>query len=163
MCCQISRQFVVFKKNSQLKKDLQELLVSFLFFLMYYSYHASLFCPSSSQWTCQFCTFVNTKPSTACEMCGLSCKDSAGASLPQSLQQVPSTARAQPPPPPGVKPQPKPRVNVEMNRQKRMRDDGLALIHQIRVKHLQQPHPEGIHHPFIMHPWKPVIWECLLY
>lgn len=64
-------------------------------------------------------------------MCGLSCKDSAAVSLPQSLHQtapVPKEA-----PRPEVKPQPKPRVNMELNRQKKMMEDGLALIQQIRV------------------------------
>lgn len=80
---------------------------------------------------CRFCTFVNTKLSTVCEMCNLSCKDSTGVSLPQSLQQTPTSAKDQPLP--GSRPQPKPRINVELKRQKTMREDGLSLIHQIRV------------------------------
>lgn len=86
---------------------------------------------SLSQWMCQFCTFVNTKPAVVCEMCNLSGKDSSGVSLPQSLQQTPSIAKE--PPQPGVKPQPKPRVNLELKRQKAMKEDGLHLIQQIRV------------------------------
>lgn len=80
---------------------------------------------------CQFCTFVNTKPTLLCEMCNLSCKDTAGVSLPQSLQQPPTVSKDQPPL--GVKPQPKPRVSPELRRQKTLREDGLNLIHQIRV------------------------------
>uniref|UniRef100_A0A3Q3W0N2 RING-type domain-containing protein n=1 Tax=Mola mola TaxID=94237 RepID=A0A3Q3W0N2_MOLML len=63
------------------------------------------------QWICQFCTYMNTKPTLVCEMCNLACKDSSG---------------------PGVQPQPKPRVNLELRRQTLMREDGLKLIHQIR-------------------------------
>lgn len=81
---------------------------------------------------CQFCTYVNTKPTLVCEMCNLSCKDDpAGVSLPQSLQQPPPITKDLPQP--GVRPQPKPRVNLELNRQKTMREDGLRLIQQIRV------------------------------
>lgn len=81
---------------------------------------------------CQFCTYVNTNPTVVCEMCNLSCKDSAGVSLPQSLQQTPSSS-IKDQPQLGVRPQPKPRVNLELKRQKMMREDGLSLIHQIRV------------------------------
>lgn len=93
----------------------------------------SFFTPflSLPQWMCQFCTFVNTKPTLVCEMCNLSCKDSTGVSLPHSLQQTPSITKDQPQP--GVKPQPMPRLNPELRRQAKMREDGLNLIHQIRV------------------------------
>nr|XP_046226825.1 E3 ubiquitin-protein ligase RNF31-like [Scatophagus argus] len=83
-----------------------------------------------TQWMCQFCTYVNTKPGPACEMCNLSCKDSTGVSLAQSLQQIPPNTKDQPQP--GVRPQPMPRVNLELKRQKMMMEDGLSLIHQIR-------------------------------
>lgn len=89
-------------------------------------------CPFAvSQWMCQFCTFVNTKPTPVCEMCNLSGKDSGGVSLPQSLQQTPPSATRQPP-------QPRPRINLELKRQKTMREDGLKLIHQIRVGQRQK-------------------------
>lgn len=71
---------------------------------------------SLPQWVCQFCTFVNTKPTLVCEVCNLSCKDSA--------QQ---TASAKDPP------QRKPRLNMDLRRQKMMKEDGLNLIHQIKV------------------------------
>lgn len=83
------------------------------------------------QWICQFCTYMNTKPTLVCEMCNLACKDSSGVSLPHSLQQTPPMTKVQPQP--GLQPQPKPRVNLELRRQKLMREDGLKLIHQIRV------------------------------
>ncbi len=104
-------------------------MYNFAFFLNFFL--------SLSQWMCQFCTYVNTKPSAACEMCDLSCKDSSGFSLPQSLQQTPSSTKDQPPQT-GVRPQPKPRLNLDLRRQKMMREDGLLLIHQIRVG--PQPH-----------------------
>lgn len=87
-----------------------------------------------SQWTCQFCTYVNTKPTVVCEMCSLACKDSAGVSLPRSLLQTPSITKDQPQL--GERPQLMPRVNLELKRQKKMREDGLNLIHQIRVGQL---------------------------
>ncbi|XP_024135802.1 E3 ubiquitin-protein ligase RNF31 isoform X1 [Oryzias melastigma] len=96
-----------------------------------------------AKWTCQFCTFVNIRPSALCEMCGLSCKDSAAVSLPQSLHQtapVPKEA-----PCPEVKPQPKPRVNMELNRQKKMMEDGLALIQQIREAEKRGVSPEEVY------------------
>lgn len=81
---------------------------------------------------CQFCTYVNTKPALVCEMCNLSGKDSpTGVSLPLSLQQTPSSTKDQSQP--VTRPQPKPRLNTDLRRQKTMREDGLALIHQIRV------------------------------
>ncbi|XP_031141085.1 E3 ubiquitin-protein ligase RNF31 [Sander lucioperca] len=85
---------------------------------------------SGTKWMCQFCTYVNTNPTVVCEMCNLSSKDSAGVSLPQSLEQTPSSTKDQPQL--GVRPRPKPRVDVEVKRQKMMREDGLFLIHQIR-------------------------------
>uniref|UniRef100_A0A3P8SIA2 Uncharacterized protein n=1 Tax=Amphiprion percula TaxID=161767 RepID=A0A3P8SIA2_AMPPE len=97
----------------------------------------------SSHWTCQFCTYVNSKPSAACEMCSLSCKDSAGVSLPQSLQQTPSSIKN--PPQPSLKPQAKPRVNVELKRQNTMREDGLALVHQIREAEKRDVSPEEVY------------------
>uniref|UniRef100_A0A672GYE2 Uncharacterized protein n=1 Tax=Salarias fasciatus TaxID=181472 RepID=A0A672GYE2_SALFA len=51
---------------------------------------------SPPQWTCHFCTYLNTKPSAACEMCNLSCKESAGGSAPRSLQQTPASAKLNP-------------------------------------------------------------------
>lgn len=82
---------------------------------------------------CQFCTYMNTSPTVVCEMCNNpSCKDSAGVSLPLSLQQTPSSS-IKDQPLLSVKPQPLPRVNMEVKRQKMMREDGLYLIHQIRV------------------------------
>lgn len=80
---------------------------------------------------CRFCTFVNTKPSAACEMCNLVCKDSGGDSLPHSPQQTPPTARE--PPQPLPRPQPRPRLNLELRRQETMKKDGLSLMHHIRV------------------------------
>lgn len=72
---------------------------------------------SLPQWICQFCTFVNTRPTLVCEMCNLSCKDSA--------QQTASSTKDPP--------QRKPRLNEDLRRQKMMKEDGLSLIHQIRV------------------------------
>ncbi|XP_019110054.2 E3 ubiquitin-protein ligase RNF31 [Larimichthys crocea] len=86
---------------------------------------------SGTKWMCQFCTYVNTKPALVCEMCNLSGKDSpTGVSLPLSLQQTPSSTKDQSQP--VTRPQPKPRLNTDLRRQKTMREDGLALIHQIR-------------------------------
>lgn len=80
-----------------------------------------VFAPDSScsppQWICQFCTFVNTRPTPVCEMCDLSCKDSA--------QQMMSSTKDPP--------HRTPRLNVDLRRQKTMKEDGLNLIHQIRV------------------------------
>uniref|UniRef100_A0A8C7Y1W6 RBR-type E3 ubiquitin transferase n=1 Tax=Oryzias sinensis TaxID=183150 RepID=A0A8C7Y1W6_9TELE len=98
---------------------------------------------SGAKWTCQFCTFVNTRPSALCEMCGLSCKDSAAVSLPQSLHQTPSVPKKAPCP--GEKPQPKPRVTMELNRQKKMMEDGLALIQQIREAEKRGVSPEEVY------------------
>lgn len=98
---------------------------------------------AEAKWTCQFCTYVNTKPTVMCEMCNLSCKDSAGVSLPGSLLQTPSVTKYQPQP--GVKPQPMPRVNLELKRQKMMREDGLTLIHQIREAEKRGVSPEEVY------------------
>lgn len=80
---------------------------------------------------CRFCTFVNTKPSTACEMCNLVCKDSGENSVSHFPQKTPPTTKE--PPQPGPRPQPRPRVNMELKRQETMKTDGLSLICQIRV------------------------------
>ncbi|XP_041824210.1 E3 ubiquitin-protein ligase RNF31-like [Melanotaenia boesemani] len=96
-----------------------------------------------AKWICQFCTFANTKPSAVCEMCSLPCKDSAGVSMPQSLQQMPSVFKDQPQL--DVTPQPKPRLNMELKRQKTMRDDGLKLIHQIREAEKRGVSPEEVY------------------
>nr|CBN82184.1 RING finger protein 31 [Dicentrarchus labrax] len=120
----------------------------------------ALSCPGSlsdsgTKWMCQFCTYMNTKPTLVCEMCNLSGKDSAGVSLPQSLQQTPSSAKEPPQPgvkpqpganpQPGVKPQPKPRVNPELRRQNMMKEDGLILIHQIREAEKSGVSPEEVY------------------
>lgn len=80
---------------------------------------------------CPFCTFVNAKPSTACEMCSLECKDLAGDSVPHIPQQTPASTKE--PAQPRPRPQPAPRLNMELKRQETMKTDGLSLIHQIRV------------------------------
>ncbi|XP_039982824.1 E3 ubiquitin-protein ligase RNF31-like [Xiphias gladius] len=98
---------------------------------------------TKGNWTCQFCTYVNTKPIVVCEMCNLSCKDSPGDSVPQSLQQTPSSTKD--PPQPGARPVPKPRLNMEMKRQKMMREDGLSLIHQIREAEKRGVSPEEVY------------------
>uniref|UniRef100_UPI0037E93FC8 E3 ubiquitin-protein ligase RNF31-like n=1 Tax=Semicossyphus pulcher TaxID=241346 RepID=UPI0037E93FC8 len=97
-----------------------------------------------TKWMCQFCTYENSKPNLVCEMCNQACKDSAGVSLPQSLQQTP-TSGAKDQPQPGVRPQPKPRVNLELRRQKMMREDGLSLINQIREAEKQGVSPEEVY------------------
>ncbi|CAJ1061358.1 E3 ubiquitin-protein ligase RNF31-like isoform X3 [Xyrichtys novacula] len=113
----------------------------------------------NTEWQCKSCTVVNQGSSILCEVCerprlatcppaasllsslgSLSesgakpCRDSAGVSLPQSLQQTP-TPSIKDQPQRGIKPQPKPRINLEMRTQKMMRDEGLNLIGQIRVDH----------------------------
>ncbi|XP_034561728.1 E3 ubiquitin-protein ligase RNF31-like isoform X1 [Notolabrus celidotus] len=98
----------------------------------------------TKQWMCQFCTFENTKPALVCVMCNQPCKDPAGVSLPQSLQQTPTSA-AKDQPQPGVKPKPKPRVGMEMKRQMMMRDDGLSLINQIREAEKRGVSPEEVY------------------
>ncbi|XP_050922720.1 LOW QUALITY PROTEIN: E3 ubiquitin-protein ligase RNF31-like [Lates calcarifer] len=97
---------------------------------------------AGTKWTCQFCTFVNTKPTLVCEMCNLSCKDSPGDSLPQSLQQTLSVTKDQPQL--SARPQPKPRANLELKRQKTMKEDGLSLIHQIREAEKRGVSPEEV-------------------
>ncbi|GLD55106.1 E3 ubiquitin-protein ligase RNF31-like protein [Lates japonicus] len=97
---------------------------------------------TGTKWTCQFCTFVNTKPTLVCEMCNLSCKDSPGDSLPQSLQQTLSVTKDQPQL--SARPQPKPRANLELKRQKTMKEDGLSLIHQIREAEKRGISPEEV-------------------
>uniref|UniRef100_A0A3Q2U137 Ring finger protein 31 n=1 Tax=Fundulus heteroclitus TaxID=8078 RepID=A0A3Q2U137_FUNHE len=98
----------------------------------------------SFQWTCQFCTFVNSKPSAACEMCSLPSKDSAGLSVPLPLQQPPPPAFAKEPES-GGKPQPLPRPNLDQKRQKTMREDGLALIHRIKEAEKRGVSPEEVY------------------
>ncbi|XP_054915454.1 E3 ubiquitin-protein ligase RNF31 isoform X2 [Poeciliopsis prolifica] len=107
---------------------------------------------SGSKWTCQFCTFMNSKPSAVCDMCSLPSKDASAVSAPQPLQQQPlQPLQQQPPsftkeqPNLGAKPQPRPRVNLELKRQKTMRDDGLALIHQIREAEKRGVSPEEVY------------------
>ncbi|XP_043960918.1 E3 ubiquitin-protein ligase RNF31 [Gambusia affinis] len=108
---------------------------------------------SGSKWTCQFCTFVNSKPSVVCEMCSLPSKDASAVSAPQPLQQppLPQPPLQQPPsftkeqPDLGAKPQPKPRANLDLTRQKTMREDGLALIHQIREAEKRGVSPEEVY------------------
>lgn len=72
---------------------------------------------SLPQWICQFCTYVNTGLTLVCEMCNLSCKD--------ATQQT-QTSTTDPP-------LQKPRVNMDLKRQMIMKEDGLNLIHQIKV------------------------------
>ncbi|KAM7369634.1 hypothetical protein PAMP_010940 [Pampus punctatissimus] len=99
---------------------------------------------AETKWTCQFCTYVNTRPTVVCEMCSLACKDAAAVvSLPQSLLQTPSITKVQPQP--GGRPQPAPRVNLELKRQKRMKEDGLSLIHQIREAEKRGVSPEEVY------------------
>ncbi|XP_014916789.1 E3 ubiquitin-protein ligase RNF31 isoform X1 [Poecilia latipinna] len=106
---------------------------------------------SGSKWTCQFCTFVNSKPSAVCEMCSLPCKDTSGVSAPQPLQQLLQQPLQQPPsftkeqPDLGAKPQPRPRANLDLKRQKTMREDGLALIQQIREAEKRGVSPEEVY------------------
>lgn len=64
-------------------------------------------------------------------MCSLPSKDSAAVSMPQPLQQPPAFTKEKADL--AGKPQPKPRANLDLKRQKTLREDGLALIHQIRV------------------------------
>ncbi|KAM8823805.1 E3 ubiquitin-protein ligase RNF31-like isoform 2-T4 [Spinachia spinachia] len=80
---------------------------------------------SGDKWMCQFCTYVNTSPAVVCEMCNL------GGSPPASLQPNPGAKNQAASP---ARPQPAARVDVdvEVKRQKRMRDDGLRLVQQIR-------------------------------
>ncbi|XP_056289401.1 E3 ubiquitin-protein ligase RNF31-like isoform X2 [Pseudoliparis swirei] len=92
-----------------------------------------------AQWMCQYCTYVNSSATGLCEMCNLSSRDSAGASLPRSLQQTKDQ-----PPPEGPRPPPEgsrghlegpqlgPGGHLEAKRQKTMREDGLHLVQQIR-------------------------------
>ncbi|TNN36365.1 E3 ubiquitin-protein ligase RNF31 [Liparis tanakae] len=54
-----------------------------------------------AKWMCQYCTYVNPSATGLCEMCNLSSRDSAGASLPRSLQQTKDQ-----PPPEGPRPPP---------------------------------------------------------
>jgi len=94
---------------------------------------------------CQYCTYVNSSATGLCEMCNLSSRDSAGASLPRSLQQTKDQ-----PPPEGPRPPPEgsrghlegpqlgPGGHLEAKRQKTMREDGLHLVQQIRVGHMTQ-------------------------
>ncbi|XP_038160828.1 E3 ubiquitin-protein ligase RNF31 isoform X1 [Cyprinodon tularosa] len=96
-----------------------------------------------SKWTCHFCTFVNSKPSAVCEMCSLPSKDSPRASGSHSLQQPPSFTKE--PPELGGTPQPKPRATLDHRRQKMMRDDGLALIHQIKEAEKRGVSPEEVY------------------
>lgn len=98
---------------------------------------------SGSKWTCQFCTFVNSKPSAVCEMCSLPSKDSAAVSMPQSLQHPPSFTKEKPDL--AGKPQPKPRANLDLKRQKTLREDGLALVHQIREAEKRGVSPEEVY------------------
>ncbi|XP_074549175.1 E3 ubiquitin-protein ligase RNF31-like [Halichoeres trimaculatus] len=97
-----------------------------------------------TKWMCQACTFENTKPALVCEMCNQPFKDTAGVSLPQSLQQTPASCPKDRPLP-EFKPQPKPRVNMELKRQKTMRDDGLNLISQIREAEKRGISPEEVY------------------
>lgn len=72
---------------------------------------------SLPQWICQFCTYVNTGLTPECEMCNLSCRD--------ATQQTQVSATDPP--------LQRPRVNMDLKRQKIMKEDGLSLIHQIKV------------------------------
>uniref|UniRef100_A0A8C6SMK5 RBR-type E3 ubiquitin transferase n=1 Tax=Neogobius melanostomus TaxID=47308 RepID=A0A8C6SMK5_9GOBI len=88
-----------------------------------------------TKWTCQFCTFVNTKPGSFCEMCSLSCKDAGGAvSLPAALCTTAAPAGRTPPP---IAPKPKlisdTTTNTDTKRQRALMEDGLNLINKIRV------------------------------
>ncbi|KAM9839498.1 E3 ubiquitin-protein ligase RNF31-like isoform 1-T2 [Aulostomus maculatus] len=98
---------------------------------------------AGTKWTCQFCTYVNTRPVTVCEICGLACKDTAGVSLPQSLLQAPASWKD--PAQPVARSQPKPRLTLELQRQERMKEDGLSLIHQIREAEKRGVSPEEVY------------------
>ncbi|KAK2886759.1 hypothetical protein Q8A73_020705 [Channa argus] len=98
---------------------------------------------SVSQWTCQFCTYLNTKPTVVCEMCNLSSKDSTGDSLPRSLQQPLPNTKVQPQL--SGRPQPKPRVNMDLKRQNMMKEEGLILISQIREAEKRGISPEEVY------------------
>ena len=85
---------------------------------------------------CQFCTYVNSQPVVVCEMCNLPCKDPAGTSLKSLPLQSPIKDLASPSTP-QLHPQIPPRVNIDIKRQNLMRDEGLKLVHQIRVGGVQ--------------------------
>ncbi|TNM96420.1 hypothetical protein fugu_016081 [Takifugu bimaculatus] len=95
-------------------------------------------------WICQFCTYVNTGLTLACEMCNLSCKDAA-----QQTQM--STTDP---------PLPKPRVNMDLKRQKIMKEDGLNLIHQIKEAEMSGISPEEVYAAIVCsgNSIKPCVW-----
>ncbi|KAM9826856.1 E3 ubiquitin-protein ligase RNF31-like [Neosynchiropus ocellatus] len=77
------------------------------------------------EWKCQVCTFLNSKPAAACDVCGAA-KVSAGAS--------------QPPP----APLPRTRVSADLQRQERLKADGLSLMRQIREAEKHGISPEEV-------------------
>lgn len=89
----------------------------------------SLFLPL--QWVCQFCTYLNYSPATACDMCDLARPEPAP--LPVKFRP-PSPVRRVPALP--IKPKGPTPEDLDFWRQKLMKEEGLKLIEMIRVLHL---------------------------
>ncbi|KAM8881662.1 E3 ubiquitin-protein ligase RNF31-like [Synchiropus picturatus] len=81
--------------------------------------------PAGPEWKCQVCTFLNGEAAATCDMCG-SAKASAGAG-----QWPPA-------------PLPRTRVGADLQRQERMKADGLSLMRQIREAEKQGVSPEEV-------------------
>ncbi|XP_062335867.1 E3 ubiquitin-protein ligase RNF31-like isoform X1 [Osmerus eperlanus] len=89
------------------------------------------------KWICQVCTYQNSKPSVGCEMCNSPCKDPAVAKSLLSPKKDLS--------PPRLKPLPAPRDNDDLKRQETMREQGLALVSQIREGEKRGVTPEEVY------------------
>lgn len=95
----------------------------------------------SSQWVCQFCTYLNYSPATMCEMCDLARPEPAP--LPVKLSP-PSPVRRVPALP--LKPKELASDARHSCRQMQMKEDGLKLIQLIRASVLSDLSPSSERH-----------------
>ncbi|XP_053740188.1 E3 ubiquitin-protein ligase RNF31 isoform X2 [Synchiropus splendidus] len=92
-----------------------------------------------SQWVCQFCTYLNYSPAMVCEICDLARPEPA--SLPAKLRP-PSPVRRVPPLP--IRANETALEDVNSLRQRRMKEEGLKLILQIKESEKKGVSPEEV-------------------
>ncbi|XP_061746510.1 E3 ubiquitin-protein ligase RNF31 isoform X2 [Nerophis ophidion] len=93
-----------------------------------------------SQWVCQFCTYLNYSPATACEMCDLARPEPAP--LPAKLRP-PSPVRRVPALP--VKRKVSAQEDLDSCRQRRLKEEGLKLVQLIREGEKVGMSPEEVY------------------
>ncbi|XP_063062600.1 E3 ubiquitin-protein ligase RNF31-like [Engraulis encrasicolus] len=92
----------------------------------------------TNQWTCKHCTYVNSRPFMACEMCNLPRENPPKD--PRPLPLMPVNANTTPP----DRPKPRPRSR-HMQTQKTMKDEGQRLVNHIREGEKRGVSPEEVY------------------